>query len=199
AGIPIPAAPGSRVGFFDPVLTDVGDEQSLARSLSTFSAHAARLAAYLTHAGAGALVLLDEIAAGTDPDEGAALATAVLERLVGAGAAIAVTTHYERLKQLAAHDERFENASVGFDFTTMSPTFRVTLGVPGASSALAVASRYGIPADVVARAESLVPQAHLERERLLAEIETDRTRAAAERRAAEADALEQARLRAELE
>jgi DNA mismatch repair protein MutS2 len=199
AGIPIPADPGSKVGWFEPVLTDIGDEQSLARSLSTFSAHAARLSTYIEKAAPGAIVLLDEIAAGTDPDEGAALARAVLERLVWADAAVAVTTHYEKLKQLAPSDPRFENASVGFDFATMRPTFRLTLGVPGASSALAVAARYGIPEDVVARAQALIPETHLEREALLAEVETDRTRAAAERRAAEEDARAQAALRAELE
>lgn len=198
-GIPVPADGESRVGWFAPVLTDIGDEQSLARSLSTFSAHAARLGSYLETAAPGTLVLLDEVAAGTDPDEGAALATAVLERLVMAGAAVAVTTHYERLKQLAVRDARFANASVGFDFETMSPTFRVTLGVPGASSALAVASRYGVPRGVIARAEELIPQENLRRDVLLAEIETDRSRAEAERRAAEADAREQARLREQLE
>jgi DNA mismatch repair protein MutS2 len=199
AGIPVPAGAGSRVGWFEPVLTDIGDEQSLARSLSTFSAHAERLASYLARASDRTLVLADEIAAGTDPDEGAALAAAVLERLVEAGAAVAVTTHYERLKQLAVRDSRFENASVGFDFVRMQPTFRLTLGVPGASSALAVAARHGIPPDVVARAEALLPEENLRRDRLLAEIEADRGRAEADRRAAEADSREQARLRAELE
>ncbi len=199
AGIPVPADPASRIGWFEPVLTDVGDEQSLARSLSTFSAHAARVGRYLSLAGSGALVLLDEIAAGTDPDEGAALAAAVLEALVDADAAVAVTTHQERLKQLAVHDVRFENASVGFDFETMSPTFRVTLGVPGASSALAVAARYGIPRDVIARAERLIPEENLRRDELLGEIEADRARAETERRRAEEDAREQARLREALE
>jgi DNA mismatch repair protein MutS2 len=199
AGIPIPAEPSSKVGWFDPVLTDIGDEQSLARSLSTFSAHAARLSSYIAEAAPGAIVLLDEIAAGTDPDEGAALARAVLERVVSAGAAVAVTTHYEKLKELPPSDPRFENASVGFDFATMRPTFRVTLGVPGASSALAVAARYGVPSDVVARAQALIPETHRAREALLAEVEADRTRAAAERRAAEADARAQAELRTELE
>jgi DNA mismatch repair protein MutS2 len=123
----------------------------------------------------------------------------VLERVVSAGAAVAVTTHYEKLKELPPSDPRFENASVGFDFATMRPTFRVTLGVPGASSALAVAARYGIPSDVVARAQALIPETHRAREALLAEVEADRTRAAAERRAAEADARAQAELRTELE
>jgi DNA mismatch repair protein MutS2 len=199
AGIPIPAGAESRIGWFDTVLTDIGDEQSLARSLSTFSAHAARLGSYVREARHGALFLLDEVAAGTDPDEGAALATAVLERLVSASACVAVTTHYERLKELAVGDERFSNASVGFDFETMSPTFRVTMGIPGASSALSVAARYGVPEDVVARAAELIPAQTLRRDALLSEAESDRERARAERRAAEHDAREQNRLRMELE
>jgi DNA mismatch repair protein MutS2 len=199
AGIPIPAAAESRIGWFDAVLTDIGDEQSLARSLSTFSAHAARLGNYVREARRGAVFLLDEIAAGTDPDEGAALATAVLEWLVSASACVAVTTHYERLKELAVGDERFANASVGFDFETMSPTFRVTMGIPGASSALAVAERYGVPSDVVARAAELIPAQTLRRDALLTEAESDRERARTERRAAEQDAREQNRLRMELE
>jgi DNA mismatch repair protein MutS2 len=199
AGIPIPAAAESRIGWFDSVLTDIGDEQSLARSLSTFSAHAARLGTYVRMARRGALFLLDEIAAGTDPDEGSALATAVLEQLVSASACVAVTTHYERLKELAVRDDRFTNASVGFDFESMSPTFRLTMGVPGASSALAVAARYGVPENVVARAAELIPVQTLKRDALLAEAEADRERASAERRAAEHESREQRRLRAELE
>ncbi|HEX7671694.1 MAG TPA: Smr/MutS family protein [Polyangiaceae bacterium] len=199
AGIPVPADGESRVGFFEPVLTDIGDEQSLAQSLSTFSAHVARLASYVADAGPGTLVLVDEVAAGTDPDEGAALAAAVLEALVTAGAAIATTTHYERLKQLAVRDPRFENASVGFDFETMSPTFRLTLGIPGASSALAVALRYGMPKDIVARAEALLPEENLRRDALLGEIEIDRARAEADRREAEGFLREQEQLRNNLD
>jgi len=199
AGIPLPVDPKSRIGWFEPVLTDIGDEQSLARSLSTFSAHAAHLADYLDRAAPGTLVLLDEVAAGTDPDEGAALATAVLEGFVEAGAAVAVTTHYERLKELGASDPRFDNASVGFDFDTMRPTFKVTMGIPGASSALAVAARYGVPERIVKRAEALLPEENARKKELLRAIETDRTRAEADRRAAEADARAQHELRAELE
>jgi DNA mismatch repair protein MutS2 len=199
AGIPVPADVKSRIGFFEPILTDIGDEQSLARSLSTFAAHSTRLASYLAVSSEGALVLLDEVAAGTDPDEGAALATAVLEALVSSGAAAAVTTHYERLKELAVRDDRFENASVGFDFERMAPTYRLTLGISGASSALAVAERYGVPHAVIARAEALIPEENLRRDALLAEIETDRARAREERAEAEADAEEQSRLRASLE
>ncbi|MFO7180728.1 MAG: Smr/MutS family protein [Pseudomonadota bacterium] len=176
AGIPVPAAPESTIGWFERVLADVGDEQSLARSLSTFSAHVQKLARVLEHSGPHVLVLLDEVAAGTDPEEGAVLAAAVLEALAKRGAAIAVTTHYERLKELATHSDLLENASVGFDFAAMEPTFRLTLGTPGASSALAVAARHGLPTAIVTRARELLPTAALDRERALREIATERAR-----------------------
>ena len=153
AGMPIAAAEGSRLGIFDVVLTDVGDDQSLHKNLSTFSAHVKNLVAILEEAQPGALVLLDELAGGTDPREGEALAAGVLDSLCARGAAVCATTHYEGLKALALADERFENASVGFDLTTMTPTFRLALGVPGSSSALAVARRFGMPATVLERAE----------------------------------------------
>jgi DNA mismatch repair protein MutS2 len=153
AGLPVPAKDGSRVSIFDVVLTDVGDDQNLHKSLSTFSAHVQNLAAILGEARPGALVLLDELAGGTDPREGEALAAGVLDSLCARGAAVACTTHYEGLKALALGDARFVNASVGFDIATMSPTFKLTVGVPGASSALAVARRFGIPGTVLERAE----------------------------------------------
>ncbi|MEZ4228917.1 MAG: Smr/MutS family protein [Polyangiaceae bacterium] len=186
AGVPIPAAPGSSVGFFTEVLSDIGDDQSLALSLSTFSGHVRNLASMLDiarrtqhdDAGAGTLILLDELAAGTDPDQGAALATAVLEALAEARAAVAVTTHYEALKELAARDERFENASVGFDMTKLEPTFELRLGIPGPSSALAVAARFGMPTSVVERAKTLLPEQRLLRDELLDTIERQRQEAA---------------------
>ncbi|HEY3495892.1 MAG TPA: Smr/MutS family protein [Polyangiaceae bacterium] len=183
AGIPVPAAPESRVGFFDEVLADIGDEQSIERSLSTFSAHVRRLAAIVERARPGTLVLLDEVASGTDPEEGAALAAAVLEALTERGAAAAVTTHYERLKELAAGDGPLENASVGFDFERMEPTFRLALGVPGPSSALAVAARFGLEARVLARAHELLPNRARDREEAVHKLE--RERVALERERAE--------------
>lgn len=180
AGIPLPVALESHIGWFDAVLADVGDEQSLVRSLSTFSAHVENLSRILSHAGRRVLILLDEVAAGTDPEEGAALAAAVLEALTERGAAVAVTTHYERLKELAAEPGRLKNASVGFDFASMSPTFRLTLGVPGASSALAVAARHGLPQTLLARAEALLPHAALDRERVIQELSRERERVSAE-------------------
>ena len=198
AGIPIPALPESRVGWFEPVLTDIGDEQSLARSLSTFSAHVANLRAILERAGPRALVLLDELAGGTDPEEGAALATAVLEALVAGGVAVVTTTHYERLKEAAAEQDRFRNASVSFDFEAMAPTFRLTLDLPGPSSALAVAQRFGISSDIVARARDLMPEQALIREGLLGQISAEREALHQARERAERDAERQARLAEEL-
>ena len=188
SGIPLPVGEESRLGWFGQVLTDIGDDQSIERSLSTFSAHVANLSRILDRSDDRTLVLLDEVAGGTDPDEGSALAAATLESLVERGAAVAATTHYERLKELAHDDVRFVNASVGFDFDAMQPTFALTMGVPGASSALAVAGRFGMPAAVVARARALLPQAAVDRERLLADIERERRQLAEARQRAVDDA-----------
>ena len=123
-------------GFFSAVLSDIGDEQSLEKSLSTFSAHIDHMRQIMEIAQSGTLVLLDELAGSTDPEEGAALACAIVERLCELGAAVAVTTHYEPLKAMALSDPRLRNASVGFDVERMAPTFHVRMDVPGASSAL---------------------------------------------------------------
>ncbi len=199
AGLPVPVAEKSRVGWFDPVECDVGDDQSIARNLSTFSAHVTNLAEVIERVRPGALVLLDELAGGTDPEEGAALAAAVLESLASRGAAVAVTTHYELLKTLAVRDGRFENASVGFDVATMSPTFTVTMGVPGASSALSVARRYGIPAGIVERAQALLPEHAGSREDVLRRLQDEERAARVARQAVEDEARAIAKLRHELE
>ncbi|MFO0557484.1 MAG: Smr/MutS family protein [Polyangiales bacterium] len=199
AGLPIPVDERSRVGWFEPVLSDVGDDQSLARSLSTFSAHVTNLARILEQSGPRALVLLDELAGGTDPEEGSVLAASVLERLASMGAASAVTTHYELLKTLAVRDQRFVNASVGFDLKTMMPTFTVTMGVPGASSALAVAQRYGIPVEVVDRARALLPEHSLGREEALRRIQDEQIAAQLARQAAEDERKQAEKIRLELE
>lgn len=192
AGIPIPAAAESYIGWFDRVFADVGDDQSLIRSLSSFSAHVRNLAAILAHSRSGVLVLLDELAAGTDPEEGAALAGAVLEALTQLGAAVGATTHYERLKELATGDGVFENASVGFDFDRMEPTFRLTLGLPGPSSALAVARRHGLSETVLSRARELLPETTLDRERLLNQLLVEQERILSARQALEAERRDQA-------
>ncbi len=174
AGLPVPVKPESEVGWFEHVLCDIGDEQSITRSLSTFSAHIKNLREILACATPRSLVLLDEIAAGTDPEEGAALAGAVLEALTDRGAAVGVTTHYERLKELATQHAHFHNASVGFDFERMAPTFRLLLGVAGPSSALAVALRHGLPESVIERAKALLPTEALDREQVLRELARER-------------------------
>ncbi len=202
AGLPLPCDEGSEVGVFHIVLTDVGDDQSLHKSLSTFSAHVQNVAAILSRAHAGSLVLLDELAGGTDPREGEALAAGVLDALAAQGAAVVATTHYEGLKALALADPRFENACVGFDLATMLPTFKVTMGAAGASSALTVARRYGIPDTVVARAERfLAPEVRSLDEELRRaheqRVAAELAREAADRERARAEALS-AELEAEL-
>ena len=193
AGIPVPCAEGSVVGLFDVVLTDVGDEQSLQKNLSTFSAHVSNLAAILEETTHGSLVLLDELAGGTDPREGEALAAGVLDSLCARGGAVAATTHYEGLKALALADERFQNASVGFDIVAMAPTFRLAMGVPGSSSALAVARRFGIPATVIERAERFLTREDRSFEAVVKKLNDERAalelaRSAAEQRESEARA-----------
>lgn len=191
AGLPLPAAEGSRAGFFAPIASDVGDEQSIEKNLSTFSAHVTNLVRVIDEAGPSAMVLLDEVATGTDPEEGAALACAVVDALCRRGAAVAVTTHYERLKAMALEDARLRNASVGFDVEKMEPTFRVRPDVPGASSALAVARRFGMPPDVIELAQRLLPEHTRTFDALVrklearfAELEGERSAAASERFAA---------------
>jgi DNA mismatch repair protein MutS2 len=189
AGMHVAAGPGARVGSVDAVLADIGDEQDLRESLSTFSAHMANLAAIVSQAGPRTLVLLDEIGVGTDPSEGATLAQAVLEALADAGARVVVTTHFALLKEMAEVDARFENACVEFDPETLAPTYRLRLGVAGASSARAVAARMGMPARVLERASGLLAREDRRLDQMLAELSA--SRAALERERSEA-----ARLRA---
>lgn len=198
-GLPVPLRADSTVGWFDHVLCDIGDEQSIVRSLSTFSAHIVNLCSILDCASPSCLVLLDEVAAGTDPEEGAALAAALLEALTQRGAAVGVTTHYERLKELATQTEHFDNASVGFDFSRMAPTFRLHLGVPGPSSALAVALRHGLPEAVIARAKALLPTQAVDREATLRELSREQAELDATRKEAERDRQAARELRETLE
>lgn len=184
-GLPLPVQEGSSLPWFDEVLTDVGDDQSLEKNLSTFSAHIHNLRRFLASAKPGTLVLLDEIAVGTDPEQGAALAQAVLETLASAGATVLVTTHYDRLKALGATGTPFANASVGYDLAKLAPTYRLHLGIPGASSALPVAERLGLPAGIVARAQDLLTDAHSGLDRLLQTLATERERSELARRTAE--------------
>ncbi|HKA16153.1 MAG TPA: endonuclease MutS2 [Myxococcota bacterium] len=192
SGIQVPAAPGARVDLFDAVLADIGDEQSIGQSLSTFSAHMANLARIVNEASERALVVLDEVGVGTDPGEGAALAQAILEALADAGARVIATTHYGLLKEMADVDPRFANASVEFDPETLAPTYRLRVGLPGSSSATAVAARMGLASSVLERANQFLGREDRKLDRMLHEL-------AASRAALESEQREAARLREESE
>ncbi|HKA59816.1 MAG TPA: Smr/MutS family protein [Gemmatimonadales bacterium] len=171
SGIIPPIGPHSALPVFTHVFADIGDRQSIAASLSTFSAHVAALREILDGAGAGSLVLLDEIGSGTDPAEGGALASATLKTLTRRRAITMATTHLGALKQLAAETVGIVNASLQFDAETLTPTYRLLKGVPGRSYGLAIAKRLGIAADVLSEAERAVPDAERTLDRLLASVE----------------------------
>ncbi|WP_020676994.1 endonuclease MutS2 [Geopsychrobacter electrodiphilus] len=156
AGLPIPCAEGSRLSLFDALFVDIGDQQSISEQLSTFSGHLTRLKEILRQAGPNALVLLDEAGTGTDPAEGAALVIAALEMLQQAGAHTVLTTHLGQLKNWAAETPGVENAAVDIDPDTLAPKYRLNYGVPGASSAMATASRLGLPTPLLDRAQQLL-------------------------------------------
>ena len=194
SGLHIPAAEGSKLPVWRDVFADIGDEQSIAQSLSTFSGHLRRITAIVAAAGPGTLVLLDELGAGTDPTEGSALAQALLDHCIRAGAIVAATTHYAELKAYAHTTPGARNAAVEFDLETLSPTYRLTIGLPGGSQAFAIAERLGLPQAIVDDARSRLTEAQRSFEATLASIKAtegetnerlDRARAA-EQRAAEA-------------
>ena len=184
-GLFIPADPGSLVSVFPAVFIDIGDEQSIAQSLSTFSGHIRTVIGMLREVAAGDLVLLDELGAGTDPQEGSALARAIVGRLLELGPLVVATTHYPEVKAFAFATPGVENASVEFDVATLAPTYRLMIGVPGRSNALAIAKRLGMPAEILDVAAGLVDPDELRVDTLLQDIR---------RRRDEADAyLERAR------
>jgi DNA mismatch repair protein MutS2 len=184
-GLHIPADGGSRVLVMERIFADIGDEQSIEQSLSTFSSHMSNIINILKQVNNRSLVLLDELGAGTDPQEGAALARALIEHLLASGALAIATTHYSELKAFAYTTEGVENASVEFNVETLSPTYKLTVGLPGRSNALAIASRLGLSPDLIAKAQQFLNPSEVHVEGLIESIRRERNEASDERAAAE--------------
>lgn len=174
SGLYIPAEFASEIAVYRSVRAVIGDEQSIDQSLSTFSAHMRQLIIILDKVAADDLVLLDEVGAGTDPEEGSALAQAILERLIEIKATTLATTHYSQLKTFAYTNEGIENACVEFDIETLKPTYRLLIGMPGASNAFAISRRLGLPDSLIERAKTLMTAEHANFEQIISALENER-------------------------
>ncbi len=180
AGLSVPASPDSSLSVFPRIFASLGDEQSVERDLSTYSAHVGRLNEILSGADRGSLVLLDEVVSGTDPREGAAIARAFLEALADREVRVLATTHFEELKGIAFGDRRFENGSMEFDPVHLRPTYRLRLGVPGRSMAMEIARSLGFPEEILARAASYLSGTGAQLDEVLSRLERERERLSAE-------------------
>jgi DNA mismatch repair protein MutS2 len=185
AGLHLPVDHGSRAVVFKEVFADIGDEQSIEQSLSTFSSHMSNITSILKRADRECLVLLDELGAGTDPQEGSALARSIITHILEVGALAVCTTHYSELKAFAFTTPGVENASVEFDINTLSPTYRLMIGVPGKSNALAIANRLGLSHTIIDRARSFIDPEAQNVEDMLDNIRRERESASHERGTAE--------------
>ena len=177
SGLPVPADTGSKIPVFDSVFADIGDEQSIEQSLSTFSSHITKIIGVLRDVGGKSLVLLDELAAGTDPTEGSALARSILITLLDSGALVVATTHHGELKAFAHNTDGVTNASVEFNLATLSPTYKLSIGLPGRSNALEIAQRLGMPQRVIDDARRSIAPEQLQVEDLLSELRRERDQA----------------------
>lgn len=181
SGLHIAADPGSKLPVFKNIFADIGDEQSIEQSLSTFSSHMNNIVYITKKAGKDTLVLVDELGSGTDPTEGAALAVSVLDFLKSAGALTFATTHYNELKKYAISTDGVMNASMQFDVETLSPTYKLLVGAPGRSNAFEISEKLGLPAEIIGRARGLIESGDLEFEDVVSAIERDRREAEEER------------------
>ena len=199
AGLPVPARSGSQVPVYEQIFADIGDEQSIEQSLSTFSGHMTAVIDIIERAHECSLVLLDEVGAGTDPTEGAALGIAIVDRLVAQGAGLIATTHHSELKVYAHRTPRVMNASVEFNLETLRPTYRLSIGLPGQSNALAIAGNLGMPRDVIEAARSTLSTEERDFESLLGDLRAQLAAAEERSERAAGAASEAEALRADLQ